>query len=91
LVNKISINEKGYKWDGWIEMSSLPLRLLVRRSLEGRRLVRWAISPVEEFIAENTDKKAEDFGHEHYARFRHHGTCRHKGFDYMIILSIENK
>ena len=45
-------------WDG-----------LVCRDLEGRRLVRWVISPLNKSIVENTNEEVEDFDNEHSARF----------------------
>jgi hypothetical protein len=32
--------------------------------------MRWVISSLEEFIAQNTDEEAKDFDHEHGIRIR---------------------
>lgn len=42
---------------------------LVRRGLEGRRLIRWVISPLNKSIAENINDEVEDFDNEYSARF----------------------
>lgn len=42
---------------------------LVWRGLEGRRLIRWVISPPNKSIAENINDEVEDFDNEYSARF----------------------
>jgi hypothetical protein len=43
---------------------------LIRRGLKGRRLMRQAISPLNEYIDKNKDGEVKDFDHEHDARFQ---------------------